>query len=91
MTENLFARNSLKCLFGGVGYGLIELIWIYAPEHGRHGRSLLCNDLLRQRKALTSTAVAEERGLRGRRDAHGILRGNAGQPRLEYGRMGLFG
>ena len=27
MTENLLARNSLKCLFGGVGYGLIEVIW----------------------------------------------------------------
>ena len=27
MTENPFARNSLKCLFGGVGYGLIEVIW----------------------------------------------------------------
>ena len=27
MTENLLARNFLKCLFGGVGYGLIEIIW----------------------------------------------------------------
>ena len=27
LTQNGFARNSLKCLFGGFGYGLIEVMW----------------------------------------------------------------